>query len=115
MQRIFLLLILLSGVAVGQVAQDTPFRFEFEELAPGVWAGVRPDGPRFPVMGNTTFVISDEGVVVFDGGGMPAMAEQIIDKLRSISDKPVSSRSSDSLRTSVSSKSSFAIMPLRPR
>jgi len=89
MQRIFLLLFLLSGVAVGQVAQDTPFQFEFEELAPGVWAGVRPDGPRFPVMGNTTFVISDEGVVVFDGGGMPSMAEQIIDKVRSITDKPV--------------------------
>jgi glyoxylase-like metal-dependent hydrolase (beta-lactamase superfamily II) len=89
MQRIFLLLILFSGVAAGQLAQDTPFRFEFEELAPGVWAGVRPDSPRFPVMGNATFVISNEGVVVFDGGGMPAMAEQIIDKVRSITDKPV--------------------------
>ncbi len=70
-------------------AADDLFSFEFEELAPGVWAGVRPDGPRYPVMGNTTFVISDEGVVVFDGGGMPAMAEQIIDKVRSITDKPV--------------------------
>ena len=89
MQRIFLLLILFSGVAVGQMAQDTPFRFEFEELAPGVWAGIRPDSPRYPVMGNTTFVISDEGVIVFDGGGMPAMAEQIIDKVRSITEKPV--------------------------
>jgi glyoxylase-like metal-dependent hydrolase (beta-lactamase superfamily II) len=89
MQRIFLLVILFSSVAAGQVAQDTPFQFEFEELAPGVWAGVRPDGPRFPVMGNTTFVISEEGVVVFDGGGMPAMAEQVINKVRSITEKPV--------------------------
>jgi glyoxylase-like metal-dependent hydrolase (beta-lactamase superfamily II) len=40
-------------------------------------------------MGNTTFVISEEGVVIFDGGGMPAMAEQIIDKVRSLTDKPV--------------------------
>jgi glyoxylase-like metal-dependent hydrolase (beta-lactamase superfamily II) len=89
MQKIFLLLILFSGVAVGQAAQDTPFHMEFEELAPGVWAGVRADGPRFPVMGNTTFVISEEGVVVFDGGGMPAMADLVIEKIRSLTDKPV--------------------------
>jgi glyoxylase-like metal-dependent hydrolase (beta-lactamase superfamily II) len=70
-------------------ANAGPFEFEFEELAPGVWVGVRPDGPRFPVMGTTTFVISDEGVVVYDGGGMPVMAEQIIKKIRSITNVPV--------------------------
>ena len=68
---------------------EGPFHFEFQEISPGVWTGIRPDSPRFPVMGNTTFVISDEGVVVFDGGGMPAMAEQIIEKVRSLTDKPV--------------------------
>jgi len=71
------------------LALDGPFRFDFEEIADGVWAGIRPDSPRFPVMGNTTFVISDTGVVVFDGGGMPAMSEQIIKKIRSITDRPV--------------------------
>ena len=90
--RGFLLFVLLSAASVA-VAQDryqqSPFLFEFEELAPGVWAGVRPDGPRFPVMGNTLFVISEDGVVVYDGGGMPAMSEQIIDKIRSLTDKPV--------------------------
>jgi glyoxylase-like metal-dependent hydrolase (beta-lactamase superfamily II) len=65
-------------------ADDGPFIFEFEELAPGVWAGVRADSPRFPVMGNITFVISEEGVVVYDGGGMPAMSEQAIKKIRSL-------------------------------
>lgn len=70
-------------------ADDGPFTMEFEQLAPGVWAGVRADGPRFPVMGNTTFVISEAGVVVFDGGGMPAMSELVIDKIRSLTDKPV--------------------------
>ena len=90
--RGFLLFVLLIAASVA-VAQDryqqSPFLFEFEELAPGVWAGVRPDGPRFPVMGNTLFVISEDGVVVYDGGGMPAMSEQIIDKIRSLTDKPV--------------------------
>ena len=70
-------------------SDDGPFQFEFQEIGPGVWVGVRPDSPRYPVMGNTTFVISDAGVVVFDGGGMPVMAEQIIDKIRSLTDKPV--------------------------
>jgi len=65
------------------------FEYEFEELAPGVWTGVRPDPHRFPVMGNVTFVISDEGVVVFDGGGMPAMAEQVMGKIQSLTDAPV--------------------------
>ena len=70
-------------------AQDDLFSFEFEEIADNVWVGVRPDSPRFPVMGNTTFVISDEGVVVFDGGGVSAMADQIIDKVRSLTTLPV--------------------------
>ncbi len=81
--------VLLVLVAVSATADDGPFHFEFEELAPGVWAGVREDGPRFPVMGNVTFVIGDNGVVVFDGGGMPAMAEQTIEKIRSLTDTPV--------------------------
>ncbi len=66
------------------------FEFEFEELAPGVWAGVRLESSTFPVMGNTTFVIGDRGVVVFDGGGVPAMAEQVINKIQSITRLPVS-------------------------
>jgi len=72
------------------LAADTDiFAFEFEQVAPGVWTGIRPDPHRFPVMGNVTFVISDEGVVVFDGGGMPAMSEQVIGKIRSLTDAPV--------------------------
>jgi cyclase len=83
----FLIALVLSNSVPAETGD--PFQFEFEEIATGVWAGVRPDGPRFPVMGNTTFVISDAGVVVFDGGGVPVMAEQIIDKIRSITDRPV--------------------------
>ena len=71
------------------LADDGPYSIEFEELATGVWVGIRPDAPRFPVMGNTTFVVSEEGVVVFDGGGLPVMSEKVIDKIRSLTDKPV--------------------------
>lgn len=76
----------IAGKAAGE---GGPFEFEFQEIEAGVWVGVRANSPRFPVMGNTTFVISDEGVVVFDGGGMPKMAEQIISKIRALTDKPV--------------------------
>jgi glyoxylase-like metal-dependent hydrolase (beta-lactamase superfamily II) len=81
--------VLLTGISLRASSDDELFSFEFQELRPGVWAGVRPDSPRFPVMGNTTFVISDEGVVVFDGGGASAMSEQIIEKVRSLTDRPV--------------------------
>ena len=63
-------------------AAEGPFTMEFEELADGVWAGVRADGPRFPVMGNTTFVIGESSVVVYDGGGMPKMSELVIEKIQ---------------------------------
>jgi glyoxylase-like metal-dependent hydrolase (beta-lactamase superfamily II) len=82
--------IALAAALPVAIADDTsPFVFEFEELAPGVWVGIRPDSTRAPVMGNATFVISNEGVVVYDGGGMPAMADQVIEKIRSITDVPV--------------------------
>ena len=84
-----LVAVLLTAFTLDARSDDGPFQFEFQEIASGVWAGVRPDSPRYPVMGNTTFVISDEGVVVFDGGGMPVMAEQIIEKIQSLTDQPV--------------------------
>jgi glyoxylase-like metal-dependent hydrolase (beta-lactamase superfamily II) len=83
------MLLCLLLMATGTVMAEGPFTMEFEELADGVWAGVRADGPRFPVMGNTTFVIGDSGVVVYDGGGMPKMSELVIEKIRSLTDKPV--------------------------
>lgn len=66
-----------------------PFHFDFQKLADGIWTGVRADGPRYPVMGNVTFVITDDGVVVYDGGGVALMAEQTIKKIRSLTKKPV--------------------------
>jgi len=89
MYRYFFVALLCALATPSAVAKESPFVFTFEELAPGVWAGVRPNGPRFPVMGNTLFVISEEGVVVYDGGGMPAMSEQIIEKVRSLTEQPV--------------------------
>jgi glyoxylase-like metal-dependent hydrolase (beta-lactamase superfamily II) len=86
LQALTIWLLVSLSMAAGAAG---PFELDFEEVAPGVWAAVRPDSPRFPVMGSATFVVSDEGVVVFDGGGVPVMAELLIEKIRSITDLPV--------------------------
>lgn len=71
-------------------AGSSPYTIEFQELAPGVWAAVRPEGPRPPVMGSTVFVVGNRSVAVFDGGGATGVTERVIDKIRSVTDLPVS-------------------------
>ena len=84
------------AVALGAVtlfvpsdARPDPFELAFSELAPGVWTGIREGSTRLPVTGNAVFVISDEGVVVFDGGSVPLMSERLIAKIRELTDRPV--------------------------
>ena len=89
MKQIYAILTSLTLMGSAVSADSGVFDYEFEQVAEGIWAGIRPDSPKFPVMGNVTFVISTAGVVVFDGGGMPVMAEQAIDKIRSLTDQPV--------------------------
>lgn len=80
----------LAGfLALASPGAADPFEYTFQEVASGVWAGIRENSPRFPVMGTTTFVVGDEGVIVFDGGGVPLMSERVLAKLRSVTDKPV--------------------------
>ncbi len=66
-----------------------PFEWTFDELSPDVWAGVREDAGRTPVMGATMFVVTDVGVVVFDGGGVPLMSERLVAKIQEVTDLPV--------------------------
>jgi len=91
---------LLRPVAVAMLALSTcpaiaaeqtldPLQQVFTELAPGVWLGNRPDSTRLPVTPNTVFIIGDEGVVVFDGGNLPLVAERVIARIRELTDRPV--------------------------
>jgi len=82
-------ILVLSLIARNLLAADDPLQLQFTELAPGVWLGNRPDSTRLPVTPNTTFMVSDEGVVVFDGGNLPLVADRVIEKIRSITGKPV--------------------------
>lgn len=77
----------LVGVADPDI--EDPLEQTFTELAPGVWVGNRPDSTRLPVTPNTTFVISEEGVIVFDGGNLPLVAERVIAKIRQLTELPV--------------------------
>lgn len=82
-------LLTLTGIEA-HAAGSSPYTIEFEELAPDVWAGVRPEGPRPPVMGSAVFVVGTKSVAVFDGGGAAGITEQVIDKIKSVTDLPVS-------------------------
>ncbi len=81
--------VLSVAVEPGPAVQPDPFMQEWQELAKGVWVGIRPDSTRTPVLGNTTLVVSSEGVVVFDGGGAPLASERVLQKVRSLGDAPV--------------------------
>lgn len=41
------------------------------------------------MMGTSTFVIGDNGVIVFDGGGAPIMSERLMAKIATLTDKPI--------------------------
>jgi len=81
------LIIFLSFGARAEIA--SPYDYTWQELAPGVWTGVRENGPRTPVQGTTTFVVSDKGIVVFDGGGAPIVSERVMAKIAEVTDKPI--------------------------
>ena len=70
-------------------AHANPFAYGWEQVAPGVWAGIRPDPFELPQEGNAVFVVTSEGVVLFDAGGSPAMGESIVAKVRSVTDRPI--------------------------
>jgi cyclase len=70
-------------------ASANPFEYTWQQLAPGVWGAIRQDPFELPQEGNSVFVVTDQGVVVFDAGGYPAMGEAIVAKVRSVTDKPI--------------------------
>jgi len=75
----------LAATAAGA----NPFEYAWQELAPGVWAGLRADPFELPQEGNTLLVTTDLGVIVFDAGGSPEMGRAIVEKARAVSDKPI--------------------------
>ena len=56
----------------------------------GVWMAYRPDPYRVPVFGNVTIIVTKQDVVVVDAGSSPRAARRVIDKIRALTDLPVS-------------------------
>ena len=66
-----------------------PFEMQWRELSQGVWVGERPVSYRSPVMTNTTVVIGDKGVLVFDAAGLAIQGERLVKKVAELTDKPI--------------------------
>lgn len=84
-----LVVLVLSQFLALSTARANPFEYVWQELATGVWAGIRQDPFELPQEGNSVFVVTDRGVVVFDAGGSPLMGESIVAKVRSVTGKPI--------------------------
>jgi glyoxylase-like metal-dependent hydrolase (beta-lactamase superfamily II) len=76
-------------LAASAAQADDPFDMAWTELAPGVWVGERPVSYRTPVVTNTTVVIGETGVLVFDAAGVAIQAERLVDQLAKLTAKPV--------------------------
>lgn len=76
-------------LAAPAASASDPFAVEWRELAKGVWVGVRPVSYRQPVMTNTTIVIGEKGVLVFDAAGFALQGEQVLKKVAELTDKPI--------------------------
>ena len=93
MKRSAALLVLVlacaGSLSLPDGASANPFEYTWQEVAPGVWAGIRQDPFELPQEGNSVFVVTDQGVVVFDAGGSPAMGESIVAKVRAVTAHPI--------------------------
>ncbi len=81
---------LAAALLVAPVARaGDAFDMEWRELAHNVWVGIRPVSYRAPVMTNTTVVIGEKGVLVFDAAGFALQGERIVKKVAELTDKPI--------------------------
>ncbi|HTG54415.1 MAG TPA: MBL fold metallo-hydrolase [Gemmatimonadaceae bacterium] len=60
-----------------------------EQVAPGIYAFIAPDGVTPIVSGNSTVIIGDSAVAVVDAGQFPSVARAQIAALRKLTSKPV--------------------------
>ncbi len=78
-----------AQISFVDTARANALEFTWQELAPGVWAALRQDALELPQEGNAVFVVTDEGVVLFDAGGSPAMGEAIVAKVHAVTRQPI--------------------------
>lgn len=67
--------------SAGDLAEKT---ISFEEIGRGLWAFTAEGDP------NSGVIVGDESVMVIEAQATPLLAEKVIEKVRSITDKPIS-------------------------
>jgi glyoxylase-like metal-dependent hydrolase (beta-lactamase superfamily II) len=85
-----LLLAALTGLAVAQVADGKP---RAKNVAPDIWVvqgeAAMGSSANRNFISNAGFVVTDDGVVVIDALGSPALAEELIAEIRRITAQPI--------------------------
>ncbi len=92
MKRIILIIIAVfisNNLLTAQYKYPDPFKFEFKKIANDIYLAYRPNPLKVLVEGNSTIIINDNDVVVFDATGSPRGARQIVNKIKELTDKPV--------------------------
>jgi glyoxylase-like metal-dependent hydrolase (beta-lactamase superfamily II) len=69
-----------SFASTGDMAEK---KVSFTEVGPGLWAYTAEGDP------NTGVIIGDDAVMVVDAQATPVMAARVIEKIRTVTDKPV--------------------------
>lgn len=73
----------MSGPAFASAADLAEKKITFAEIGEGLYAFTAEGDP------NTGVIIGDEGVLIVDAQATPAMAEAVIARVRSVTDKPI--------------------------
>lgn len=73
----------MSGPAFASAADLAEKTITFAEIGPGLYAFTAEGDP------NTGIVVGDDGVLIVDAQATPAMAQAVIERVRSVTDKPI--------------------------
>lgn len=77
----------LSNQTIAQL--DNPYIVEKHSISDSIYTFVRPNWLRVFVVGNATVLKTGEGLIVFDSGNSPYVANQVIEAIKADSDMPV--------------------------
>jgi len=85
-------LLLGCNDAVKTIYPETSINMELRKVSEHAYyvqgkAGIPTDNEGF--ISNAGFIVTDEGVVVFDTLGTPSLAKLLLTKIRSVTDKPI--------------------------
>ncbi len=94
MKRFAAIMLLLFSMQTILAANYPPatVKMALKQLSPHVYyvqgkAGIATDNEGF--ISNAGFVVTEDGVVVFDALGTPTLAYMLLQKIRSVTDKPI--------------------------